>query len=500
MEPLFVLITLQGLLGAFDTLYHHELTERLTWRPGAGRELRIHALRNLFYGVIFLSLGWVEWRGPLAWGFAAILVLEILLTLWDFVVEDRSRDLPASERVTHTLLALTYGAILVFLAPVVAGWAGQAGGFALVGHGLWSWLMSFFAAAVSFWTLRDFLRARWLARGPGGPLPALPSGLPPRASVLVTGGTGFIGRRLCRVLIDAGHRVTVLTRDKRKARLFGGRITLIGSLDDLDDQARFDAVINLAGEPIAEGRWTAARRRAILASRVGITEAVVRFVARARHKPVVLLSASAVGFYGTDPDAVFDEDSLPKPAFTHEVCEAWEAAALVARRHGLRVCLLRFGLVLGSEGGALARMLPPFEFALGGPIGRGRQWMSWIHLDDAVGLLLHALADVELSGPLNVTAPRPARNRDFTAALGRALGRPAVLPLPAPVLRLALGQMAEELLLSGQQVAPKKALAAGYRYLHPNLGPALAQILGRHSNAEPLHGRIRRKLLETPLR
>lgn len=484
MEPLFILITLQGLLGAFDTLYHHELTERLTWRPTACRELRIHALRNLFYGVIFFSLGWLEWRGLLAWAFAALLLLEVGLTLWDFVIEDRSRDLPASERITHTLLALTYGAILVFFLPVLAAWAGQATGFALVQHGPWSWVMSLFAAGVTFWALRDFLRARWLARDSGGPLPALPPGLPPRLSLLVTGGTGFIGRRLCQVLIAAGHRVTVLTRDKRKARLFSGRITLIDSLDDLDDRCRFDVIVNLAGEPVAEGRWSPARQREILASRLGTTEAVVRFIARARHKPGLLLSASAVGFYGTDPEARFDEDSAAKPAFTHEVCRDWEAAALAARRYGLRVCLLRFGIVLGSEGGALARMLLPFEFALGGPMGSGRQWMSWIHLDDAVGLLLHAMADVEISGPINVTAPSPARNRDFARALGRALRRPAVLPLPAFALRLALGRMAEEVLIAGQKVLPKKALESGYRFIYPDLDRALAGIVGPRRRAE----------------
>jgi hypothetical protein len=196
MEPLFILVALQGLLGAFDTLYHHELTERLTWRPAARRELRIHALRNLFYGVIFLSLGWVVW---LAWLFAAILVLEIGLTLWDFVIEDRTRDLPASERITHTLLALNYGAILAMLLPVIAAWATRPSGAGFVDHGPWSWLMTFYAMGVNMWTLRDLTRARWLAARDDSPPPRLTAALPNRISVLVTGGTGFIGRRLCQV-------------------------------------------------------------------------------------------------------------------------------------------------------------------------------------------------------------------------------------------------------------------------------------------------------------
>jgi uncharacterized protein (TIGR01777 family) len=411
-------------------------------------------------------------------------VLEIGLTLWDFVIEDRTRDLPASERITHTLLALNYGAILAMLLPVIAAWATRPSGAGFVDHGPWSWLMTFYAMGVNMWTLRDLTRARWLAARDDSPPPRLTAALPNRISVLVTGGTGFIGRLLCQVLIAGGHRVTVLTRDKRKARLFRGRVTLIESLDDLSDRTRFDVIVNLAGEPVAEGRWTPARRRKILESRVGTTEAVVDFVARARHKPALLLSASAIGFYGTDPDAAFDEDSDPNPGFTHEVCRVWEHKALKARKYDLRVCLLRFGIVLGGEGGALARMLLPFEFGLGGPMGAGQQWMSWIHLDDAVGLLLHAMADVELSGPVNVTAPHPLRNRDFAKALGRALHRPAVLPLPAAALRLALGRMADEVLLSGQKVLPKRAEASGYQYLYADLGEALAEIVGRRRPSE----------------
>ena len=290
----------------------------------------------------------------------------------------------------------------------------------------------------------------------------------------------------CEVLIAGGHGVTVLTRDKRKARLFRGRVTLIDSLDDLGDRTRFDVIVNLAGEPVAEGRWTPAKKRRILESRIGMTEDLLRFIERARHKPALLLNASAVGFYGTDPEEAFDEESRPNHGFTHESCRLCERTALKARKHDVRVCLLRFGIVLGAEGGALARMLPPFEFGLGGPMGHGRQWMSWIHRDDAVGLMLHACTRVDLAGPINVTTPEPARNADFARALGRALGRPAVLPLPALALRLAFGRMAEEVLLAGQKVLPKRAEASGYRWLHPDLDEALGQIVGRRRAGSPL--------------
>lgn len=477
MNTLLTLFTAQGLLGAFDTLYHHEFTERLPWRQGAARELRLHALRNLAYAVIFVSLGWLEWRGVWAWFFAALLVMEIIITLWDFVVEDQTRDLPASERITHTLLALGYGAILILLLPLVIGWAHQPSGLLAVDRGLWSWVMTGFAAAVMTWACRDAWRARALGRSVARPTKDLAALLPDRLSVLVTGGTGFIGTRLCEVLIAAGHEVTVLTRNKRKARQFRGRVTLIDSLDDLVDRARFDVVVNLAGEPVAGGRWTAARKRKLIESRVGTTGALVGFLERCRDKPGVLVSASAVGFYGCDPEAEFREDSEPRPAFGHDLCREWEDTARMAEPLGVRVCLVRIGLVLGTDGGALGQMLLPFEFGLGGPIGDGRQWMSWIHRDDLVGLILHAIAEPSLSGPINATAPAPVRNREFAATLGRVLRRPAVLPVPAFVLHRLLGQMAEELLLNGQKVLPARAEETGYRFTFTTLEAALSDIL-----------------------
>jgi len=192
----------------------------------------------------------------------------------------------------------------------------------------------------------------------------------------------------------------------------------------------------------------------------------------------VLVSGSAIGFYGCDEAAEFTEDSAGRPAFTHDLCAAWEEAAMEAERHGVRVCLLRTGIVLGAEGGALARLLLPFELGLGGRMGSGRQWMSWIHRDDLVGLIIHAIAVETVRGPLNGTAPEPVRNADFATALGRALHRPALLPVPGFALRLALGQLADEALLGGQRVLPKKAAETGYQFLYPTLSEALAEIVG----------------------
>jgi uncharacterized protein len=477
MDRVLMLMALQGAMGAFDTLYHHEVTERLTWRRTAREELRIHALRNLIYAALFLAFARSEWRGPWAALIGGVMAVELVLTLVDFLIEDRSRDLPPSERVTHTLLALNYGVVVGVFAPEMWRWAALPAGIVAHGHGLLSVTATFFAAGAFFWGVRDARRARALAPREAATAPSAEI-LPGRLSLLITGGTGFIGSRLAEVLADAGHRVTVLTRDPRRGRKFRGRVILIDNLATLGRDTPFDAIVNLAGEPIAGGRWTAARRQKLIESRLATTRAVVKLIERSRRKPAVLVSGSAVGFYGLDDDASLSEGDAGRPSFTHELCAAWEAEARAAERSGVRVCLLRTGIVLGAEGGALAQMLLPFELGLGGRMGSGRQWMSWIHRDDLVGLILHAIAVETVEGPLNGTAPAPVRNRDFARALGRALHRPALLPVPGFVLRFALGQMAEEVLLAGQRVLPKKAEETGFQFLYPTVEEALKEIVG----------------------
>ena len=480
METSLMLMNLQGAMGAFDTLYHHEFTERLTWHRSAARELRIHGVRNFLYAYILLGLAWAEWRG--LWVAALILVLfaEIALTLADFIIEDRTRDLPPSERVTHTLLAVNYGAILAFLAPTLMAWAHGANAVVPASHGLLSWTLTLFGFGVLLWGARDLTRAQALRR-PALAAPSLAGILPGRQSILVAGGTGFIGARLCECLAEAGHSVTVLTRDPRKARKFRVPLTVIDNLRTLGRDTPFDAIIHLAGEPVAGGRWTEKRRRNIRDSRVAIADEILRFMRRARRKPSVFICGSAVGYYGIDEAHEFTEDSPAAASgaasFAHQSCAAVEAAARRAEEYGVRVCLLRTGFVLGAGGGALGQMMLPFELGLGGRIGSGRQWMSWIHLDDIVGLIIHAIAMDSVEGPLNATAPHPVRNAEFTRALGHALHRPTFLCVPAPLLRLALGQMAEELLLGGQKVLPKKAEETGYQFLYPRIEQALAAVV-----------------------
>jgi uncharacterized protein (TIGR01777 family) len=231
--------------------------------------------------------------------------------------------------------------------------------------------------------------------------------LPPRQAVLVTGATGFIGSRLVASLTGAGHQVIALVRNPAKADVLPLPITLITSLDQLPADSKIDAIVNLAGEPIGNGLWTEAKRRLILSSRIDMTTDVVKLIARLERKPAVLVSGSAIGWYGLWQDQVLTESAKSHACFSHELCDAWENAARPAAEHGVRVVYLRIGLVLGTDGGFITRMLTPFEFGLGGPLGSGKQWMSWIERDDLVRLIAHVVAKSDLSGPINATAPIP---------------------------------------------------------------------------------------------
>ncbi len=477
---LWTLIIAQMVMGAFDTIYHHEGTQRLAWRPGQAVELRLHGVRNLAYAVMFMALGWTQVQGVWAVALIALLAGELFITLWDFVEEDRSRLLPATERVTHTLLTLNYGAILAFLLPVLAGWAALPAAIVPVDHGVMGWVCVVAAVGVIVSGLRDLAAARrcpWLVPAPAA---GLASALNGRWRVLVTGGTGFIGARLVEALAGAGHEVTVLTRDRAKAAglALTGRVRVIAALDEIAADERIDAVVNLAGEPISDSPWTRAKRFRIVRSRLAVTYGLMRLMRRLEHRPGVLVSGSAIGIYGLRGDEALVEGDAGTACFSQRICASWERAALRAEALGVRTVLLRTGLVLDSSGGMLARMLAPFEFGLGGPFGNGRHWMSWIHRDDLVRMIVHCMATPALHGPVNGTAPEPVTNRVFAAALGRALHRPALLPVPALPLRLALGDFAHELLLSGQRVLPKAALESGFAFRYLQIDAALVAITG----------------------
>lgn len=305
--------------------------------------------------------------------------------------------------------------------------------------------------------------------------------------VVVAGATGFIGSALVRQLVRAGHGVTVLTRrpEEQARQTLPDEVTVVrwnptGEAAPLP--AHTDAVVNLAGATIAR-RWTAAAKKLILASRVLATRAIVdamRAISLREGRSMVLINASAVGYYGPRGDERVPETEGPGDDFLARVCRQWEEAAVQAKSAGIRVVLLRIGLVLGQDG-ALPRLTLPFRVFAGGPLGSGRQWMPWVHIDDCVGLIRFALRNDSLTGPVNVSAPGPVQNREFARILGRVMGRPSFIPAPAFMLHVVLGEMAT-MILTGQRAVPEVARAAGYDFRYTDLETALQHIIGHSSH------------------
>lgn len=302
-------------------------------------------------------------------------------------------------------------------------------------------------------------------------------------NIVVTGGTGFIGRALCALLLERGDHVTVLTRGSASSQWLGPAPTMVewdgrqtGAWEQSLEGA--DAVINLAGAPIADARWTDARKRTITDSRVLTTRLLVAAMSRRSSKPRTLISASGIGYYGASDDRVLDEGAARGQGFLADLCLAWEAEALRAAEFGTRVVLLRTGMVLEQDGGALPKMLLPFRLFAGGPIMPGTQWVSWIHRRDHIGLIQWGIETPTISGPLNAVAPGAVTMNQFCEILGGVLGRPSWLPVPGLVLHVAMGELGT-LMTTGQRVNPTKALAGGYVFQYPMLEPALQAILTR---------------------
>ena len=299
--------------------------------------------------------------------------------------------------------------------------------------------------------------------------------------LVVAGATGFIGSALCSRLIEQGHSLAVLTRSPPtraaspniKRHIWNPPSS--GSLQPAINGA--DGIINLAGEPIAARRWTARQKAKIRSSRIDATSTLVEAIADAKEKPKFLINGSAIGYYGAHDEEQLTEEAGPGGDFLARVCVEWESEARKAGGYGLRVVLLRTGIVLGRGGGALAKMVPPFRFFVGGPLGSGKQWMSWIHLEDEIGLIQFLIENPQTHGAVNATAPNPVTMKEFCKMLGSGIHRPSWAPVPAFVLRLMLGEMAE-MLLTGQRVLPSKAQSLGYRFKHPTLSEALGGLLG----------------------
>ena len=476
MDLILSLLIAQGLLGAFDTIFHHELTEALPRHVSARKELSIHALRAVLYGLVFAGMAWLEWHGVWAGVLGIIILIEVLLTLWDFVVEDQTRKLPASERVLHTVLAINGGAIFgLFFALVWLDWLYQPGALLAIDYGWKSIALTVFGAGVTASGVRDAFAAWGLRDCSATPVQFTQ---PPRR-ILITGGTGFIGEPLVQGLLAAGCEVTLFTRDPlRAAYIFQGRVRCVRDWHALSNETVFDAVINLAGAPVATRRWSAQRKILLINSRVDITQDLVDWLGRAQHRPSVLLQASAVGFYGARPaNHLLDETAAPADEFMSVLCQQWEACAAGVDALGMRRVTLRLGLVFGASGGALPMQLPAYRLGFGARLGDGKQAISWIHLDDLLTLIGTALSDPDYSGVYNAVAPEVLTQAAFAQGVGAVLRRPVWLRVPAWLLNILLGEMAR-LFVAGQQAVPLRLKQAGFAFRYPTLSIALRQITG----------------------
>jgi len=292
--------------------------------------------------------------------------------------------------------------------------------------------------------------------------------------ILVSGGTGFIGRALCQHL-QKSHDIVIKTR---QPSLVEPHLRAISDMHEIKPEEAFDVVINLAGEPIANKRWSTLQKKKILESRVNTTEELIAYFKNTEHKPKLFISGSAIGYYGIEnSEQSVHEDDHGDNSFSSTLCEKWEKAARQAEALGIRTCLLRTGIVLGNNGGALQKMLFPFKLGLGGHIGAGTQWQPWIHMADMVGIIEHCIINPDISGAINCTAPNPVTNKTFSQTLGTVLKRPTLFNMPAALIKVLMGQMGEELLLSGKKVLPDKAIKSGYVFQFSHFESALVEVL-----------------------
>ena len=295
-------------------------------------------------------------------------------------------------------------------------------------------------------------------------------------TILVTGGSGFIGRNLCKRLTGSAEKIIVLSRNPvNAAKVLPQSVEIISDLTQLNEPV--DILINLAGEPIADKRWSEKRKATITQSRIQTTQALYQYFKQADIPPSIVISGSAIGYYGggiANNQPVTEEGAI-EPNFSSKLCADWENTAQQFEQLGARVCLLRTGIVLGEQG-ALSKLLPAFKLGLGGPIASGKQWMPWIHIDDMVEIIAYAIQN-DLSGPINCTAPNPVTNREFAKTLGKVLKRPAIAPMPAAIVKLLFGQMGDELMIQGQSVVPQKLQQKGFNFKYTSLYSALNTIV-----------------------
>jgi uncharacterized protein (TIGR01777 family) len=481
MSAIAVLLAAQVGLGGLDNLWHHELKERLPRKREARVEVALHSVRELCYALLFAGLAWWEWRGAWSAAVVGLLFIEVGVTLADFIVEDGTRRLPKTERVLHTVLAINFGALLAVFAPTLWGWAHLPTSIARVDYGLPSWLLTAAATGVLAWSVRNALAARLhFAERTWQRQDLRPGHRAEPRRVLVTGATGFIGRKLVYRLVRRGDRVVVHARNAAKAAdLFGPHVDVVTDLAAVRRETRIDAIVNLAGESIAGAPWTRRRRALLLDSRLGVTRALVALVERLDAKPTTWINGSAIGYYGARAgDDSLNEKSGSGTGFQAELCRRWEETAMRAAEYGVKVATLRLGVVLGGDGGALPALARPVRLYAGTVLGTGKQWFSWIHIDDLLDVISFVLDEATLAGPLNATAPTPVRHAELMTAMAATLRRPLwPVRIPAGLLRFGLGELAE-LFVDGQRVTPDRLHALRFRFRYATIDAALERSLG----------------------
>jgi len=465
----------QALMGAFDNFWHHELGARLPQRDSARHELALHAAREAIYGLLFIGLAWVEWHGAWVALLTWLLLVEVFITCADFLEEDRSRRLPPLERLLHTCLAVSYGLLLGLLAPVFAHWVTLPTALVFSGHGVASAFFTLAGLLVMAWSARNALAVHHLGSA------THPHAVAPRAgasTILVTGATGFIGTTLTRQLMRDGHRVIVYTRDVLQARgTFGPHVWAMDHLADIPAETRIDAIVHLAGAAVLGMPWTVRRRKLLVASRTQVMQDLLALMRRLEQPPRALVAASAVGYYGVPGERqMVDESAAPQPGcFQSDLCIAVEHEARRAEGLGVRVARLRFGIVLGTGGGAYPALALASRLGFGSRLGTGSQPVPWIHLDDAVGLIRFALEQRTLAGAVNAVAPEATSQANFAREMAASFHRRVLLRIPERALKWPLGEMSE-LLLRGQWAVPAVAAEAGYRFRRPTLKSAMTAL------------------------
>ncbi len=480
------LMAMQGILGAMDTVYHHELTEALPQRVSARKELSIHSIRSIIYAALFIGLSSWTWSGIWAIVLLSVFMVELVLTLWDFVVEDKTRLLPSTERVMHTILAINGGAFIALLAINVPTWWAGPNAFIWAPNGFLGVFLFVCGVGVGLSGMRDGLAAYQLGKNTKKD-EMLPDIQIANAgeTVLVTGATGFIGQQLVSVLLKNNCQVIIVSRNpKQAAWAFDGKVRVVKNIAELPAEYSVDLIVNLAGARILGKRWSAKRKAVLRNSRVDLTNQLVDWIAASKKKPRLFFSASAIGYYGIQEkgdDAELNEKSPSQSIFMSELCQDWEAAAQRATNHGVAVACMRFGLVLGRQG-ALPMMMMPIKLGMGGPLAGGEQWFSWIHIYDllrGIGHLsqlnLEAESNAAEFSVYNFTAPETARQKEFSQIAGQVVHRPSFMPTPGVVMRLMLGEQSD-LLLEGQRVVPELLLQRGFNFFYPTLSKALKSL------------------------